>query len=124
MLTEDQTEVIEFLARASAKKTPTNCGFACAAAVCANAVPAGNIASSIGKASVTPDACRKVRRAMCFFVMNDMVSVLWRMLRGAMVVPDSLGPGVLVQYLWRANAGPYPQRPIVEAISAALRLLL
>src|SRR5688572_27392368 len=106
------------------KNTPTKRGFTCPAAVCAKTVLAGSIASSIGKASVTPDACRKVRRAMCFFVINDMVSVLWRMLRGAMVVPDSLGPGVLVQYLWRANAGPYPQRPIVDAISAALRLLL
>src|SRR6516162_2458373 len=40
------------------------------AAVCARSVPAGTIASSSGKASVTPAPRRKVRRGMCFFTIS------------------------------------------------------
>src|SRR4029453_3130111 len=47
----------------------TNRGFG-VAAVCARSVAAGTIASSSGKARVTPAPRRKVRRGMCFFAMN------------------------------------------------------
>src|SRR5215468_3660586 len=41
-----------------------------AAAVCESAVLAGTMASSSGKAIVTPRPFRNVRRGRCFFVMN------------------------------------------------------
>ena len=43
-----------------------------AAAVLANAVAAGDIASSTGSAIVTPRPRRTVRRDMCFFVRNSI----------------------------------------------------
>src|SRR5712671_5303282 len=55
------------------KKIPTNRGFGFAA-VCAKAVWAGIIASSIGNAKVTPVPCRNVRRERCLFVMNIVYS--------------------------------------------------
>src|ERR1700680_1630505 len=50
-------------------KQPTNRGFGLAA-VCANATPAGTIASRSGSASAAPAPRRTVRRDMCFFVIN------------------------------------------------------
>ena len=50
-------------------KVATNRGFG-VAAVCASSVAAGTIASSSGRASVTPVPRRKVRRGMCFFAIN------------------------------------------------------
>ncbi len=43
-----------------------------AAAVFANAVAAGDIASSTGSAIVTPRPRSSVRRDMCFFVRNSI----------------------------------------------------
>src|SRR5437870_2510650 len=43
------------------------------AAVWRNGVCAGSIDSRKGKANVTPQPCRNVRRGMCFFVIN----IIW-----------------------------------------------
>src|SRR6266568_1744867 len=50
-------------------KQPTNRGFGLAA-VCANAVAAGTMASRNGSASAAPAPRRTVRRGMCFLVIN------------------------------------------------------
>src|SRR5688500_9354048 len=56
-------------------KQPTNRGFG-VAAVCASAVAAGTIASTSGRASATPAPRRTVRRGMCFFVINIVMTPL------------------------------------------------
>ena len=61
---------------AMGEKIPTRLLFGCPAAVYANAVLAGSMASISGSASVTPAHCRKVPRGKCFLVMNDIVSSL------------------------------------------------
>src|SRR5262245_59746070 len=47
-----------------------------AARVCANAVPAGIIASSNGSAIVAPAPLRTVRRDRCFPLRNDITGLL------------------------------------------------
>src|SRR5262245_38606526 len=51
-------------------KTPTNLGAFNAACALASGTKAGNMESNNGSASVTPAPRRKVRRGMCFLVMN------------------------------------------------------
>src|SRR2546422_8214149 len=58
------------------KKTPIKRGFG-AAGVCASAVAAGTMASRSGNANVTPAPWRKVRRGMCFLVINILIALLF-----------------------------------------------
>src|SRR5215813_13019500 len=62
-------------------KQATNRGFG-VAAVCARSVPAGTIASSSGKASVTPAPRKNVRRERCFFTINMDSLFRWSTTRG------------------------------------------
>src|SRR5207244_8860462 len=64
------------------KKMPMKRLFGAPAAVCANAVPAGTIASSNGSASVMPAPLRNARRGMCFFGMNMLLAPLLGLLVG------------------------------------------
>src|SRR5262249_8392751 len=56
-------------------KQPTKRGLG-AAAVCANATPAGIIASRSGKARVAPALRKTVRRDKCFFLRNVIAVLL------------------------------------------------